>query len=202
MTSIDIYSLPLYYVYKITNKETGEFYIGSRGANVKQNYTPEQDLLIHYFTSSVKLKRTIKANPTQYVGEILYRSNDNVDYNGIILYAAYVYEQILIREYIKHPLCVNQYYIDPDKDTKAFSTLGTQSHRKGKPLPPQHTAKLKQPKSAEAKEKYKRAQTGATRSEETKAKIRKALTGRPCSEEKKAKIRATVLRKQLATTTN
>jgi len=122
------HSLPLAYVYKVTNKETGEFYIGSRYSHVSKNRTPEQDFLVHYFTSSVTLKEDIKQNTSKYQGEILYRSNETANISGNESFIVYWYEQLLIRQHISNSLCVNGQYKDPDTNTKSFMITGEAKH--------------------------------------------------------------------------
>jgi hypothetical protein len=112
MTSTNIYPLP--YVYKITNKETGEFYIGSRYANVTSNTLPENDLCISYFTSS-KLEIELKTYPEKFTSEILFKHGTEK--------VAYWYEQLLIRDNIKSKLCLNEHFIDPDSE-KGFHNGG------------------------------------------------------------------------------
>jgi hypothetical protein len=41
------------YVYKVKFKDTGQYYIGSRYANIKSGTPPEQDFMVRYFTSSI-----------------------------------------------------------------------------------------------------------------------------------------------------
>jgi len=96
-------NLILPYVYKITNNNTGEFYIGSRYQNVKLNLTPNQDIGIKYFTSG-KLKKMFKNTPELFIIDILL-SHDN--YKEI-----YRVEQELIKEHITNPLCMNKQYND------------------------------------------------------------------------------------------
>ena len=97
MSRITIYDLPLAYVYKVTNKTTGEFYIGSRKLNVKFNRTPEQDFLYYYFTSGA-LRKELKRNPDAFDYQILYRSNEKVKIENKYEWIIYWYEQLLIQE--------------------------------------------------------------------------------------------------------
>jgi len=48
------------YTYLIKFKITGQVYYGSRSKNIKLGLTPEQDLMVHYFTSCKPLKKLIK----------------------------------------------------------------------------------------------------------------------------------------------
>lgn len=111
------------YVYKITNIETDEFYIGYRSANVRFKRTPIEDLLIHYFTSSKTMKFKIKANPDKFKGEILF-SFDDTD-------IVYWYEQVSIKQQISNSLCMNKSYNDPDTNEKKFDTTKSTPWNKG-----------------------------------------------------------------------
>lgn len=99
------------YVYKVVDLTSGEFYIGFRKGNIKVRRTPEQDLLIKYFTSGA-LRKRILMDPNNFRGYILFRSGDHE--------VSYWYEQVLIKENKSNPLCVNRTYIDPDTDRKIF----------------------------------------------------------------------------------
>lgn len=143
MSSNYIYNSVFPYVYKVTNTETGEFYIGSRYANVLKNRTPHQDFLIYYFTSGV-LSEDIKNNLSKYNGEILFAYDDDV--------VVYHYEQLLIYlELIKdkNPLCKNQQCTNPDTLELMFrvrhsdeSRIKMSNDRRGKPGKP-HTEEHK-----------------------------------------------------------
>lgn len=120
MSSTSIYSIPLAYVYRISDKLSGEFYIGSRYANVNLGLTPEQDLGIVYFTSG-KLSSRFKCNPDQFDIQILFRSNEAVNQPYDVVYW---YEQLLIQESIENESCLNEHYICPTKAKNIFSTVG------------------------------------------------------------------------------
>lgn len=92
------------YVYRITNTITGEFYIGSRYKNTKLKLTPEEDILIKYFSSS-KRASSIKRHVGDYSAEILYRSVDHA--------SVFWHEQGLIGEHITNPLCFNETFQNP-----------------------------------------------------------------------------------------
>ena len=67
------------YVYKVTNKITGQFYHGSRANNIAKERTPEEDLWKFYFTSSKVVKRLIEEyGIDSFIVEILY---NDVDYD-------------------------------------------------------------------------------------------------------------------------
>jgi len=160
------------YVYKIINNHTGEFYIGSRYQNVKFNRSPEEDLLVHYCTSG-KLSKNIKENVSDYIGLVLFNMNDN----DVVFW----YEQLLIKENIKNPLCKNENYIDPDKNIKVFSSTGVKRSESTK-------QKMRKPKSEAHKRNMSAARTGTTRTQETKDKLSKFHMGLKASAETRKKM--------------
>lgn len=107
------------YVYFIYNKITNEFYIGSRKRNVEEHRAPEYDLWIHYFTSSQYIKEMIKHyGKDAFETEIVYinKPDDAPD-------RFFWYEQEIIKEHFKNPLCINRHYIDPIKHFKVQSRI-------------------------------------------------------------------------------
>jgi hypothetical protein len=208
------------YIYKVTNIITGQFYIGQRSS-----YTgsPEDDLGVHYFTSSRYVRPLFKNNTSEWEKEILYRD---------IQYAETLndMEGYAIHKVIKDPLCENRY----DPTTRAgFSTAGTHqseetrakhsaanrgkhfsdetraklsaAHR-GKHFSAETLAKIGEAQrgkhySLEARAKISAAIRGKHRapvSEETRAKLSESLKGHPCSAEARAKISAANLGKHLS----
>jgi hypothetical protein len=112
------------YVYKITHKETGQFYFGSRVANIKQNRLPSDDLWIHYFTSSKHIKKIIlDNNPDIFIPEVVITHP--------IMDEVYWLEQDFIKEHISDPLCLNRHYKDRESGQKIFSTHGVDPWNKG-----------------------------------------------------------------------
>lgn len=86
--------IALPYVYKITNIYTNQFYIGSRVANKLHH---SEDLGIKYFTSSNYVKNLGFENfKINWIEEF---DNPNV---------AYKFEQLIIFELLKDPLCLNK----------------------------------------------------------------------------------------------
>ena len=85
------------YIYKVTEKGTGEFYIGSqcRGKVIGENY----------FTSSTNksFKEKLKSNPAQF-GITIIGTFTNPE-------ACVLQENVFIKNYIKNPLCLNKSYI-------------------------------------------------------------------------------------------
>src|SRR5574344_811256 len=97
------------YIYKVTNIISGKFYIGQRSS---YKGTPEEDLGIHYFTSSKIVKPLFKNNTSEWKKEILYRdiqfaeTLDNV-------------EGYAIHKVINDKLCLNGY----DPTNHKFRTM-------------------------------------------------------------------------------
>src|SRR5574344_2363687 len=98
------------YIYKVTNIITGQFYIGQRS-----NYTgtPEEDLGIHYFTSSKVVRPLFKNNTSEWKKEILYR---DINYAEMLDYR----EGYEIHKVINVELCLNGY--DPSTKIGFFNS--------------------------------------------------------------------------------
>lgn len=94
------------YVYVVKNRNTGKFYIGMRSAN---KVCAEQDLGIHYFTSS----KHVKNNFSEYDIEIKAYFVDQL--------AAFEFENELIKECWEDPLLLNRHY---QKSMSKFSMTG------------------------------------------------------------------------------
>ena len=88
----------LYYVYKITNKISHEFYIGYRGTTLKN---PLNDLGVKYFTSGA-LKSDFEKNPENYTKQILFESHKER--------LSFWTEQRMIMNVFYNPLCKNRHY--------------------------------------------------------------------------------------------
>lgn len=82
------------YVYKLTHKETNQFYIGYRAANKVRSF---EDLGFKYFSSSKQIEKLGFEN---FNIEILAEFIDSKH--------AYEFEQLLINENFKDPLCLNK----------------------------------------------------------------------------------------------
>lgn len=118
----------LSYSYNILCKVTGQFYFGSRGANVRLKRAAKDDLWICYFTSSKEIQNLLTLyGPESFEYNVLLESK-NYD-------ECYWYEQDIIKQNISNPLCINRYYINKDTKAKKFSTFGYPT-RKGKPGTP------------------------------------------------------------------
>lgn len=84
------------YVYRLTHKETGQYYIGYRKANKVQSY---YDIGIVYFSSSPRVKELGFEN---FDIEIIAEFFDWKEAN--------LFEQGLIKDNFKNPLCLNKNY--------------------------------------------------------------------------------------------
>lgn len=179
---------PTPYVYKITNLVSGEFYFGSRYANVRHKRTAQDDLWNYYRSSSKVLKQSIENfGEHSFKAEIIFLNDDYI--NGENTFECYWFEQNLIKEHIKNPLCLNRHYVDKDTGNDAWCVAGelkTPEHKerigaaqrgqKRKPLTPEHLAKISakllgKKHSLESVERMKISQRARIISEETKAKM-------------------------------
>lgn len=104
----------LAYTYLITNKITSQFYYGSRFAHIKFGRTPEEDIWIHYFTSSKEIKKQIKEYGKDSFDIQIIMKDEDYD-------KCYFYEQDLIFANLGKELCLNEYC----RLTGKFSTAGT-----------------------------------------------------------------------------
>lgn len=156
------------YVYKITNKVTGEFYHGYRYRNQTLNTDPENDLWIKYFTSSIRIKKDIeKYGKNSFLYEITYRDIDSIK--------CWQQEQIIIRQNWGNPLLLNGKYHDPNSNVEIFRRVNLLTD----------ATKLKMsiagkgnPKSEEHKKKIAIANTGNVGSAQKRAKISAARKGK------------------------
>lgn len=130
------------YVYKLTHKETGQFYIGFR---CKNKVPSGQDLGFYYFSSSKSVKSIGFEN---FDVEIVAEFFDSD--------SAYDFENILISENFKDPLCLNEHF---EKDGKRnFKSLGRK-------------------KSQKTRDKISKGNKGKVRSAEARLNYSKAMTG-------------------------
>lgn len=95
---------PKPYVYRLTHKESGRFYIGYRMANVTARYQWSEDLGIRYFSSCGDISR---ANFHEYDAELIAEFDDGV--------TAYRHEQELIISSLFSPLLINKGAMDKTK---------------------------------------------------------------------------------------
>lgn len=107
----------LAYTYFVCNKNTNQFYYGSRYHNIKLNRHPEEDFWIHYFTSSKNIKKLIEEfGKESFEFKIILKDSNYMN--------CYWYEQDLIKNNISNNLCINRHYIDSATSSKVFSTAG------------------------------------------------------------------------------
>ena len=136
------------YIYKITDKETSEFYIGSQcsGLIIGKNY----------FTSSYNknFKNKFKSNPNLFDIKIIgiFTNSD----------ACILQENVFIRDNIKNLLCLNMNYIIGEK---------VQFSNAGRKFSEEHIRKMSVAK------KGNKIMLGKHLSEETKRKIGEASKG-------------------------
>lgn len=109
-----------YYLYKITCVPTGEYYYGSRYKHVQQNYLPEDDLWIRYYSSSRLVSQRIKEfGKDNFLADII-QIGHNLDE---IFWA----EQELIKNNIHDSLCLNKHYVNRYNARNIFLTAGMTS---------------------------------------------------------------------------
>lgn len=188
------------YVYRLSHKVTGQFYIGYRCANKEISIVD----LPKYKSSS---KVVAELGFDNFNWEILKEFDDGE--------LAYDYEQLLISEHIGNILCINKHYVK-DGQLRMKLTCHTDDSKR---IIREARAKQK-PFSAEARKRMSKAKIGKPgtklsqeainklilrnqnpKSEETKSKISKSLIGRingPRSEDTKVKISESKLGKKFS----
>ena len=149
------------YVYKLTHKETGEFYIGVRYGNT---CPAELDLGKRYFTSS----KIVKPKFNEFNYEILKEFNDSL--------SAIDYEKNLIEENWSNPLILNKAVVQSDKWRCTGHTEETKRKmsetKKGKP--PNNKGKTLR---EETKQKIREKSLQYKHSDESIEKIRQKALG-------------------------
>ena len=149
------------YVYKVTNKITSEFYYGYRYKNQTLGITPEYDLWIIYFTSSIRIKKDIeKYGKESFTTEIIYKNIDSVK--------CWQQEQITIKQDWGNPLLLNGKYHDPNSNVELFRRVNILTEK--------------------TRTKMSIAGKGRLKSEDHKKKIAIANTGNVGSAQKRAKL--------------
>lgn len=122
------------YVYYIENTITNQFYYGFRCDNISE---PENDIWVKYFTSSKYVKALLSTyGKESFVVKVIFSLHDSE--------VCYWYEQLLIRENINNPLCLNKQYVDPDSNKKKFAFINR----------PPTERQLRLAKEKEEREKY------------------------------------------------
>ena len=165
------------YVYYIKHIPSGKFYYGSRYRHIENEMLPEQDLWKIYFSSSKEIAKLRKETGDSSFEHSIIFTDSNTE-------KCFDYEQTLIKENIKNPLCINKRYFDSAKGTKVFSTYGKTLSSKGKPKSEETKEKMRKPKSAAHKKTMSERQKARggngpkEHSQETKYKIKIAGIGR------------------------
>jgi hypothetical protein len=66
-----------FYVYKVTLRPTGQYYFGFRKRHVTEKRLPENDLWLHYFTSSNEIAELLKGySANQFDAQIVHKGFD------------------------------------------------------------------------------------------------------------------------------
>ena len=178
------------YIYKVTNQETGQYYIGSQCSG--------KTIGVNYFTSShnKEFKEGFKNyGEEKYKIEIIKEFTDPKECVEI--------ENVMIRDHMlkKDGLCLNRAYFCNGE--KIFSRLGTHhplseetkqkisKTKKGRPstLKGTHLSEETKQKMSSAKKGLPVWNKGIPCSEETKQKISKAKKGTHHTEEARKKMR-------------
>ena len=150
------------HIYKVTNLETGQYYIGSQCSG--------KTVGVNYFTSSTnkEFKEEFKTyGEEKYKIEIIKEFEDPDECVRV--------ENYIIRNYMlkKDGLCLNKSYCCNNK--KIFSTVGHPPWNKGR----HHSEETKRKISLTKKGHPSPWNKGIPRSEETKRKMRKPKKGHP-----------------------
>ena len=172
-------SIPAY-VYYIRHLPTGQYYYGARYKHINNNVLPEDDLWKCYFTSSKKVKTLRKEYGNESFECKIIFTSDNIN-------DCFIFEQTIIKEHVKDPLCLNMRYFDVEKSKRMFSVYGKTLSTKGKPKSEMTKERMRKPKSLEHRLKISETQKAnggngpLKHTEETKNKIRETLklTPRP-----------------------
>ena len=165
------------YIYKVTNLETHQYYIGSQCIG--------KTIGVNYFTSSTNkefMDDFKNYREEKYKIEIIKEFDDSDECGRV--------ENYIIRNYMlkRDGLCLNRFYCCNGK--KVFSRVGTHGWNKGIP------------RSEETKQKISLTHKGTHHSEEARKRISTALKGHPSwskgthhSEEARKKISTALKRK-------
>lgn len=163
-----------HYLYKITNTETNEFYIG-----VRSNAEPNKDKYMG--SSSVWTKMWVRDNKDLLIKEIINDSFESRDLANLA-------EVELLEQYEFEDLCINCLYAKiPShlgrKQSEEWVRKRVRSGKENGMYGKHHTE--------EAKRKQSEAQKGKILSSETKKKIGNAHRGKTISDETKRKMSKT-----------
>lgn len=153
------------YVYMLTHKVTGEFYIGYRSAN---KVPAVDDLGKFYYTSSKQIKPIFNEFECIVLAEFFHADD------------AYVFEQQLIFEHWHDPLMLN------GNCQVGGKLMQSRPHRPRRP----HSEEAKRKMSASAKNRDKTPYLGRKHTDESKVKISNAHKGKIHTQEHIAKATA------------
>ena len=166
------------YVYKVTCKWSGEYYFGFRAANTQQGRLPQDDLWIHYFTSSKVIAALLKSFPsTDFSAEVIAEYLDPD--------AAYWAEQLIIEQHLTDPLCINKWFRRREDGRKVFHNLGAKIIRSPQAMENYRLAGLRKrgkklkPRSDAYKKQQSIASTGRRHTQQTIEHLRIIKTGLP-----------------------
>lgn len=170
------------YVYKLTHKETGQFYFGYR---MRNKVAAHLDLGIKYKTSSAEIKE-IGFNNFSYevVAEFIDSDHKQAGKD------AYCFEQITIKHHFDNPLCLNKHFVDIESGKRHFRCTGHTDETRTK-ISNGHKGKTRSESHKANLSANNVGMTGLSHSEESRLKMSEAQKGRKHSEETKAKMRAT-----------
>lgn len=158
-----------YYIYKVTDKVTGQFYIGSQCTG--------KTIGVDYFTSSYneEFRSKFKSDPSLFdikiIGVLLDADTCVREENNIIYNNMFILDELGNKK--RNPLCLNEHYIRFGKNN--FSTIG------------KHHSEEAKRKMSEAK-KGNKSWLGKHHSEEARKKISETKKGRKLSEEVRRRI--------------
>ena len=166
------------YIYKVTNLETHQYYIGSQCSG--------KIVGVNYFTSSTNkaFKEGFKTyREEKYKIEIIKEFEEFEDPKKCVHEENYMIRDHML---LKDGLCLNRACCCNGE--KVFSRLGTHHPHSEETKHKISETKKGHPTSEETKRKMSKAHKGQPLSEETKRKLSTAFKGRPLSEETKRKL--------------
>lgn len=181
--SIDYRNKP--YVYRLTHKETGEFYIGYRMANVAP---AELDFGVEYTTSSDVIKNMGFINFDPLILCECYHEDRKIAADN-----AYDIEQEMIAHEFNDPLCLNGHYKLHD-GRKRFRCTGHTKESKDK----MRSGNLGKIHSDESRSKMSVARLGTYQTESHRINKNIALTGKIRTEESRVRMSLSQLGKVLS----
>lgn len=169
------------YTYLIKFKPTGQCYYGVRSKNVKLNLLPEEDLMIHYQTSSQYIRELIEQHGIENFEWEIRKTFDTIEQ------AVHWEARVLRRcKVLENDIWLNKNilgYIPPTDETR-------------RKISEYHTGK---PKTAKQIEKIRASNIGKNKGKKRTAEQRQLMSirssgtnnpmyGKPCSEDRRKKI--------------